>query len=115
MSTPILRCEPAGGVFMVIFFWRQFRHPLRFSLVMSGLALIAAAVGLDFIEGLGRAHSWNLHVSLEHAWSLDTHTVRHFSKSIEEFLEMLGTTLIWVAVLGHFMTRFPTLRLDFRS
>ena len=34
---------------------------------------------------------------------------------IEEFLEMLGTTLLWVAVLGHFMSRFPSWRLEFKA
>ena len=104
-----------SGLFMVVFLWKQFRNPNRFGLVMAGLALMAAAVGLDFIEGLDRTHPWNIHVTLEQAWGLDSHTVRHFSKSFEEFLEMFGTTLLWVGFLGHFMSRFPALHLDFRA
>jgi hypothetical protein len=103
------------GLFMVVFLWRQFANTGFFVLVVVGLGLMALAVGLDFIEGLDRSHPWNLHVSMEHRFELDSHSVRHFSKSFEEFLEMLGTTLLWIAFLGHLMARLPVVQLRFNA
>jgi hypothetical protein len=102
------------GLFMVLFLWRQLGDKRLFGLAIAALALMALAVGMDFIEGLERSHPWNLHVGIEQWLGLDSHTVRHFSKSLEEFLEMLGTTLFWLAFLGHLIGRFPVLHLRCR-
>jgi len=82
------------------------------ALVFLGLGLFAVAVGMDFCEGLDPKHPWNpyawvaSHPGIE-AWTQARFqrpafdTARHFSKSIEETFEMLGTTFIWTAMLRH--------------
>jgi hypothetical protein len=39
----------------------------------------------------------------------------HFSRPIEEFIEMLANTLLWSVFLLHFMRLAPELRMRFRS
>jgi hypothetical protein len=39
----------------------------------------------------------------------------HFSRSIEEFIEMLANTLLWSVFLLPFMRLAPDLRMRFRS
>jgi hypothetical protein len=109
----LLPLMAAVGVFMVIFLRLQFGKSGRLALVLGGLALFAIAVGFDFVEGLDREHPWNLHVRLEESLDQDEYTVRHFAKSLEEFMEMFGTTLLWIGFLAHFMQSYPIITAQF--
>ena len=40
-------------------------------------------------------------------------TLRHFSKSIEEAIEMLANTILWVLFLRHLNVATPSLRVRF--
>lgn len=99
------------GVFSIVFLMTQMRGGPRI-LVPVAFFLLAVAVGLDFIEGLSDSHPWNLYASLNDRYDIDPYTVphfrevgletiRHFSKSLEEFIEMLAVTLLWVAMIRH--------------
>ena len=66
-----------------------------------------AALGLDFIEGLEEDHPWNLHTLLTKRYALDEwaldrfdedayDAIRHFSKSLEEAIEMLAMSILMV-------------------
>lgn len=98
------------GVTMLVFLW--FELPLRHQrlLVVAALGCLVVAVGLDFVEGLEADHPWNLYTILAdnaalEAWSLERfgdpafETLDHFSRSFEEFLEMLANTFFWVVFL----------------
>ena len=98
-------------------------YDLRCDLVLpAGMAhlLFGLAVGLDFLEGLDRKHPWNLYAGLMNSSDVEvlsrrldrpTHyTVRHFSKSLEEFLEMFANTLLWSV----FLTRLFEIGADLR-
>jgi hypothetical protein len=51
---------------------------------------------MDLLEGIDDVVD-----ALEELLSVSNYTVRHFAKSAEEFLEMLGQTLLLVAFLRH--------------
>ena len=93
-------------------------------LLLAALACLTLAVGLDFVEGLDAEHPWNLHVHLNRVLGLDApadawfsksgvDAVEHFSKSIEEFLEMLANTLMWVIFLRYLTERYEVIRIRF--
>ena len=94
--------------------------------MLAALSCLVVAVGLDFVEGLYEDHAWNLHAGLDRWLELDEFAnewfdksgfaaVVHCSKSIEEFLEMLANTLLWVVFLRHLIGLSGELRLRFRT
>lgn len=86
----------AVALWMLVVLLRKL-HPARSKQVfVLALACYAVAVGLDFVEGLRNAHN-----NLAGVMDLKASTVRHYSKVIEEFLEMFGTTLFLVTFAGH--------------
>jgi len=90
------------GLFAFIFLWREFRLNHVKLLLILAMACFVIAVGLDFIEGLNKYHKWNIHTMILERYELREYTVRHFSKSLEEFLEMSGITLFWTAFIQYF-------------
>lgn len=103
------------GLFALVFLWRELGERKSKVIVALALACFALAVGLDFVEGLDAGHAWNPYVRITKWVDIGEFTVhrfgkipyyalRHFSKSIEEFLEMFGGTLLWYVFL-HELTR----------
>ena len=86
----------AAGLFMVIFLWRAFGPYRLRRYLLFGPALYAVAIGLDFIEGLGGAHE-----SIARRLQLSVGEVAHFLVVTEEYLEMVGTTVILFAFLTY--------------
>lgn len=112
------------GVAALLFLWQELRPRHSRLLIASGLACFAVAVGLDFLEGLKGSHALNPYTwILERIdlapWTRATFhktpyvTLLHFSKALEELLEIYGTTLIWVAVLRHWMRSIAEFRIRF--
>ena len=100
------------GVMLAVFLWYELDGRAALLLVVSALACFAVAVGLDFIEGLNEDHTWNLYTWIvgqvdlaEFTTTRFRHTpydtLEHFSRSLEEFLEMLANTFLWVTFLRH--------------
>ena len=102
-----------AGLFMLVFLGRELRGIALIVLFVTALALYGFAVGLDFIEGMDQKHPLNIHEHIRAAFDLRTYTVRHFSKSLEEFSEMLGTTLLWVVFLLHLAHVAPKIHVEF--
>jgi len=90
------------GVFMFFFLWARLDVKTARLMILLALACFVAAVCLDFIEGLDKNHQWNIHTMIREKYDLEKYTVRHFSKSLEEFLEMLGITLFWTSFIQFF-------------
>lgn len=86
---------------MLIFLAIQFKDTRLIILIVFALLCLVMAVGLDFIEGLAENHRWNIHSRIRENLVLDKYTVSHMSKSLEEFLEMLGFTFFWVAFVSY--------------
>jgi hypothetical protein len=90
-----------AGVLMVFFLWRELPgRGARYGVICAA-GIMALAVGIDFIEGLEKRHPWNLHTWISEHWDVRASTVRHFSKALEEFLEMLAIA----ALLAIFISR----------
>lgn len=85
----------AAGLFVLRFLWKEFDAPLR-RLLVAALGCFVLAVVMDWVEGLD--DGWGFVRRVTH-WRTDT--ITHFGKSIEEFIEMFGTTLFLVAFVRH--------------
>ena len=98
------------GAFTAWFSFRELTRRASRACVAAGLACFALAVGLDFIEGLETPFQ-----RLTALLALHEDTVPHFSGVLEEFIEMLGATLLLRAYLGHLFDLCGDVRLRIRS
>jgi hypothetical protein len=106
----------AAGLFMLVFLLREIRDRKGRLLLFLAPGFMATAVGLDFIEGLDDSHAWNIQVWIREAFGLTKYTVRHFAKSLEEFLEMVAITLLLMLFLRHLIQTVDSrLLVDFRG
>lgn len=96
------------GAFVMYFLYREMPRPVERLLVAAALGCFVLAVGLDFAEGLEDGYRW---LTTAAGWQVDT--VRHFSKSLEEFLEMLGMSTFLVIFVGHLAAVAPRLEIRF--
>jgi hypothetical protein len=100
----------AMGVFLLYFLWREMPHPADRAMFLAAMTCLAIAVAMDFVEGMDDGYRWLIDTF---DWSGET--IRHFSKSIEEFIEMLGMTLFLVTFLGQIAHRGREIILRFRD
>ncbi len=103
----------ALGIYLLGFLWGKLDRRRPRLLLATAMLCLAAAVALDFFEGLEREHPANLYGAALNrypfldAWSerrfgsAGEETLRHFSKSIEETLEMGAMSILWFVLLGH--------------
>lgn len=98
VAMPILA---AAGLFMLFFLWREFSTRGERLLLLTSAVLMAIAVGLDFVEGLKFNHPLNVAAWFSTTFDFTIYTVKHFSKSLEEFLEMLAMSVLLVLFLRH--------------
>jgi hypothetical protein len=81
----------AMGIYIAVFLWRHMERKATLQ-VFFGFFLFALAEGQDFIEGLETPYVW-----LTEKFGTEPYTVPHFMKMGEEYLEMLGATVVlWV-------------------
>ncbi len=116
----------ALGLFMLGFLWFVLNDWFSRLLTILGLSCFVCAVSLDFIEGLDEDHAWNLYTRISNEYSgVEVFTkerfgktgfdaLRHFSKAIEESLEMFGMTLFWVIFVRHWTSLAENLHLQFK-
>jgi hypothetical protein len=116
----------ALGIFLLVFLWHDLDDLRPRLIVASALVCFAIAVGMDFVEGLNEEHPWNLYTHLTETIDFGDYTqyrfrhdpydtLRHFSKSIEEFLELLGNTLLWSVFLRRLVEMAPKLHIRFED
>lgn len=85
----------AMGLFIVWFLYRKLNTwQLKANIVLA-LAFYVLAVGLDFVEGMQS----DPYTALAAYLNLSTESIRHFSKVIEETIELLGTTFFLLTFL----------------
>ncbi|HEX9725455.1 MAG TPA: hypothetical protein VGC53_14345 [Vicinamibacteria bacterium] len=100
------------GLFMLVFLWRELGSPSSRALLLTAISFQVFAVGLDFLEGLEPNHPWNLYAAISDRYALETwtewrfgesayDTLDHFSRSIEEALEMAAISILWFLFLRH--------------
>jgi hypothetical protein len=113
------------GFFTFFFLLRELRTRRAKILLFLALSGLAFAVGLDFIEGLERDHPLNVFARAAErydfaAWTQsrfqhsEFSTVVHFSKSVEETLEMMSMSVIWFVFLQHLLGSTDALVVRFR-
>ena len=95
------------GAWLLYFAWNEFRHKNTRWFLAGGLFCWAAAIGLDYFEGGFRF------VEGDYFWGWDRYTISHFQKSAEEFLEMLGASLLWVSFVRHLKGRIQLFQIRF--
>jgi hypothetical protein len=111
-------------LFALVFLWRELKTLNNRLVLLLALSCWGAAVVLDFFEGLDRRHPWNLYSFLAEHFELDAwayeqfgrsayKALRHFSKSFEEALEMLGMSLLWFLFIRHLAVAAADLRVRF--
>ena len=119
---------PAFGLlalFAVGFLWRELTTRVHLGLVFLALSCFVVAVGSDFFDGLQAEHPLNLYTKLEAGYNLDGwtqarfghtayETLQHFSRAVEEFLEMVGMTIFWAVFLVELSSRNIRLRVPVR-
>ncbi len=105
----------AFAVFVLVFVYRELESRTDRLLVLASLALLVAAVAIDFTEGLDIDHVLNAQGYLVRGLSWPADSVRHYAKSLEESIEMLAMTLLWVALLRHLVRIAPRFGVDLVS
>ncbi|HSH42819.1 MAG TPA: hypothetical protein VK973_11915 [Arenicellales bacterium] len=98
------------GAFVLYFLWKEMPWPAARARVAGAIACFVLAVGMDFVEGLDEGYRWLTGAT---GWRADT--VRHFSKSLEEFIEMVGMSLFLVTFIGHLARVAPRIRIRFQD
>lgn len=98
------------GVFILAFLWREMPAAGARLVILAALGCFGLAVGMDFVEGMDDGYR-----ALVHATAWEPATIRHFSKSLEEFIEMMGMSLFLAAFIGHLPIVAPSLQIRFVS
>lgn len=85
------------GIFLLWFLWKELASRKLWYWFLGGMSLYAVAAGLDFVEGLDNSTYEDLGIA--GFFSTHDYRIRHMSKALEEFLEMLGTTIFLIVFL----------------
>lgn len=105
----------AFGMFVLWFLNRELKSARLKIITVAAIGLLVMAVVADFFEGLETRHPLNLHAWVASTWDVNIYLVRHYSKSLEEFMEMLAMTMLWIVFLSHLARIAPEMRLRFRN
>ena len=100
----------AMGLFLVVFLRREMPHPSDRVRIMGAITCFAVAMYMDFVEGMDGGYDRLVEIF---GWSDET--IRHFAKSIEEFIEMLGITLFLITFLGQIAHRAKEVTVRFKD
>lgn len=116
----------AAALFFLAFLGREAGGGWPRRALWWGLALVAAAVALDFVEGLDREHPWNVHARLAADEGLDDWsrrrfgtsayaTIRHVARVAEELVELWAGALFIAVLLACLLRVAPEIRLRARA
>lgn len=103
------------GLYMLWFLNRELSTARDKLYIVAAIGLMVLAVAADFFEGLEMDDPRNLHGWIKQAGDFSTYQVRHYSKSLEEFMEMLAMTTFWVVFLRHLFYLTPGLHFRWRD
>jgi len=106
----------AFGLFMLWFLNRELVATVDKLLVLAAVGLLVMAVAADFFEGIDTAeHALDLYGWISATWGPSRAAVLHYSKSVEEFVEMLSMSVLWLVFLRHLVRTAPTLEIRLRG
>jgi hypothetical protein len=101
----------AFGLFMLVFLWKELATKRGRILLIAALSLMSIAESLDFFEGMlpppyaGIASMFNTTID----------DIEHYSKTLEEFLEVLGVTFLMVAFMDYLFRNFTKFRVSVKN
>ena len=103
-----------AGLLMLAFLIREITDNRARKWLLLAPALIACALLLDFFEGIDEGHALSVHTWIRERFDLREYTVSHFSKSLEELLEM-SAMATFLRVFLHYLLQAmsPTLTFTF--
>jgi hypothetical protein len=95
------------GIFIMWFLYNELKTKQEKRMIFLALCFYAAAVGLDFIEGLKN----DPYQSMAGVFmSITAEDIRHISKAVEETLEAMGSTFFLITFLQHSKTEIHVYR-----
>lgn len=114
------------GLFTLWYLWQDTGDLTLRLLVVSAIGCFVVAVGMDFVEGLEPGHPANLYTIIVRNVDIRDYTVttfdetpfttlRHFSKTFEESIEMLGNSLLWYVFLRRLGASAHEVRIRFAN
>jgi len=89
------------GLIILLFLWTAFWQLNLTRYLILGFGCWIIAQGIDFTEGLDNIDDFYLWIKERFAFE-SKYGVSHTFKVVEEVLEMLGTTLLWIGFLHYF-------------
>lgn len=102
----------AFGLYLLWFLNRTLTSTREKLLVVFAIGLLVLAVIADFFEGIDNPrHSLDLYTVLADAWDVSRSRLVHYSKAVEEFLEMLSMSVLWLVLLRHLLQSAPVLEI----
>jgi hypothetical protein len=105
----------AFGIFLLWFLNKELKFVRDKLMIVVAIGLLVLAVIADFFEGIDTEHPLYLYGWLSTNWGLSLGDVRHYSKSLEEFMEMLAMSILWVVFLRHLVMIAPEIQIKFRN
>ena len=96
------------GVLLLAFLWREIPKRFLRSLILAAFGLFAVALILDYLEGLDDGYVW-----ITQAYDITVVTANHFSRSIEECIEMLAMSLFLTVFLKHLASHTSRVEIEF--
>lgn len=114
------------GLFTLWFLWQDSDDMTLRLIVLSAIGCFIVAVGMDFVEGLEPGHPANLYTiiarnvdmreyTVRHFQETPFTTLRHFSKTFEESIEMLGNSLLWYVFIRRLGASAHEVRIRFAN
>ena len=97
------------GLFVVVFLMRQLPTLQLKVLVLIAFGMFALAMGMDFVEGMDSQFTYDV----ADFFSTFPERAVHFSKSIEEFIEMAATTIFLFVFLKTLFSFTPLVTFEF--
>ncbi|MCB0321437.1 MAG: hypothetical protein KDD60_10975, partial [Bdellovibrionales bacterium] len=94
------------GCFMIWHLYASLETRTLLLFVGCGFLCFIIAQGLDYLEGIHYSFPW-----IRDPLSLSKRTIRHFQKSIEECLEMIGMALLLFAFLKNLALKLGSLHI----
>lgn len=102
----------AFGLFLLWFLNRSLTSGRDKFLVLVAIALLVLAVIADFFEGIDNPRNpLDLYTGLADAWDVSRRALVHYSKSVEEFFEMLSMSVLWLVLLRHVVSTAPVIEI----
>ena len=96
------------GLFLIIFLMKELPSLRLKGLIVVAIGLFFVAEAMDFIEGMDN----NIFDHVVDFFSTTPGHAVHYSKSIEEFLEMVGTTVFLFVFLRKLISLTPSLTFE---